>query len=343
MSAERRVRWRIAVVLIALVFIAAISVFFYKRRNPVVAQKVVQPAPVVETEITLAGQIRAKNIILVGAPIEGTLEGVDVMNGQDIFEGQLLGRVQNTQLQVAEEQAKLEVERLQTRVNSLEAQLISTRLEASRADADATNARSRFTQAEKNYQRQQMLLREGATPRLTFEKAERDFQTLKTESEAVSEIARQASSKVEVTGQNLDEARKLLSEKQEDLDNVQQQLIGAEVHSPVDGLLIAHRAESGGAVTRDMKDLFQIAVNLGELQLTANVTPQQAAKLHPGQQAMILVAEAGNQPLGGIVESIKDGQLVVNFTSPDPAIRPGLTAQIRLPLEPISSSPQAHH
>lgn len=331
------VQWRIAAALAVIAVVGVVSIRFYRQKSAPPLSPKVESAAVPEKEIIVSGIVRAKNVVPVGAPIDGTLEAVDVIDNQDIFEGQLLGRIHNSQLELAQEQAKLEVDRLQTRVNSLEAQLIALRLEASRADADATNARVKFNQAEKNYQRQEMLLREGATPRLTFEKAEKEYQTLKAENDAVSEMARQASSKVDICIQNLEEARKLLSEKNEDLDDTQQQVLGTEIHAPVNGILVAHRAASGDSVTRDMKDLFQIAANITELQLVSNVSTDQASKLQVGQPTLIQLAEA-IQPLAGTINSIQGTQVIVDFMSPDPAIRPGLSAQMRIRLEPVATS-----
>ena len=136
---------------------------------------------------------------------------------------------------------------------------------------------------------------------------------------------------------NLDEARRQLSEKNDDLDDVDQQILATEVHSPVDGILVAHRAGAGGTVTFEMRDLFQIAVNPGELQVIADIQdaqPELVRKINVGQPAQVLLVEAGNQPVEGIVAVVDSGQVTVNFNAPDPGIRPGSTAQVRIHLIP---------
>jgi HlyD family secretion protein len=271
---------------------------------------------------------------MIAAPMDGTLEAVDLMDGQEVFEGQLLARVRNQRLDLELEEARLELERLQDRVNSLDSLLIGARLEASRAEADAARARAAFAIAEKDYLRQKMLLAEGATPRLTYENAEKEYGSLKAESEALSGMAQGVTARLEVTQKNLDEARRLLADKQQELDAVQSALQGSEIHSPVDGVLIAHRGASGDEVTASMKDLFQVATNLTELEFTAPVTEAQAKLLEPGQPVLLQVAEAGGFPIEGRIRSIAKQQLIVEFVSPDPAVRPGLTAQVRIPLDP---------
>ncbi len=321
--------------------LAGTGVFVYQQRKPKepAAAAPVQPAAI-PSEITMTGSVRARNIVAVPAPTDGTLEAVELMDGQQVFEGQLLARVRNVRLDLEREEAKLELDRLQERVNSLESQLISGRLEASRADADATRARAEFTIADRDYQRQKMLLAEGATPRLTYEKSEKEYRTLKAESEALSDIASAVTTKLDITQRTLTDARRILAERTRDMEAVEGALLEGEVHAPVDGLLLAHRAGPGDEVNIGMRDLFQIAANLTELEFTAPLDPSDAKYIQPGQPALVQIAEAGNQALEGTVKSVTGGELVVEFISPSATIRPGLSAVVRIPIDP-SISPAA--
>lgn len=327
--AIRAIPWVASAALLAAV--AGGGWYAYKQTRP--APKQEQKTAVVEPYFSLAGKVRARNIVNVAAPTDGTLEQLEVDDGQEVFEGQLLARIQNTTLTTAADQAKAEVERLETRLNNLESTLISARLEASRADADASRARAAAQVAEKDYLRQRTLLAAGATARLRFEKSEADYKTARSEADSVGTMAAQAQGKVEIAQKNIEEARRLLADKRQELDDAQEELLTAEVRSPADGLLIGHRADAGGEVTRDMKDLFQIGVDLGQLECVVEATPALAARIRPGQNVVIQIVEAANEPLAGIVKSINGTQVVVEFESPNPAIKPGLTAQVRFAFE----------
>lgn len=324
--------------LLALLAGGALAAYFHVRQKAVAVGMTATPQEAPPAELTIPGTIRARHIVAVGAPIDGTLEAMDLVDGQEVFEGQLLASVRSQRLDVELEEAKLEVERLQERVNNLESQLIAARLEASRADADAARARAALALAEKEYLRQKTLYAEGATPRLTFENAEREYQNLKSEFDAVSGMAQATQARLDVLQKNLDEARRLLAEKQRDQETVESAIREGLIHSPVDGILIAHRAGPGDEVTTAMKDLFQIAVNLVELNFAAAVTPEQEKHLAPGQPVILQIAELGGLPVEGAVKTVGKGELVVEFSSPDPAVRPGLSAQVRVPLEPVSGS-----
>lgn len=321
---------RIALAAGAFLAGAAGAVYYFRpKAAPAPAPQATAPA---ETELILAGRIRAKTVVPVGAPIDGVLESVEVVEGQEVFEGQLLARIKNTALDTRIEEAKAEVERLEAKSNGAEASAISARLEASRAEADAARVKASLAMAQRNFSRQQTLLAQGATPRLTYEKAQKELESLTAEAEAVEEIARQSASKVDMAQKAVEEARRLLTEKIADLEDLQAQLLETEVHAPVDGLLVGQKSAAGEEVKRDMKDLFQIAVDLTALELVAEATPVQAARLKPGQPVLIQVVEAGGQALAGAIESVNGTQIVAPFTSPDPAVKPGLTAQVRIAL-----------
>ncbi len=304
-------------------------------RRPAAAPAPAQPAaaPPLGPEVSLSGKIQARRVVPVEAPSDGVMEVSAVDVGQDVFEGQLLARIKNTTLESAVERAQLEFDGAQTRVANLDATLISARLEAARAEADSVRARLAFEKVEKLYTRQQLLSREGATPRLVFERTQREYQSVSAEYQNLREVAEHANERVAEITKSIDAARRTFEEKSQELDLAKEELAATEVHSPVDGILVARRAETGGEVDRSMKDLFQIAVELASLEVVVEPTPPVLARIRPGQPAAVRVAEVGNEPLAGSVRDIKGTQVFVEFISPNPAIRPGLTAQTTIKIE----------
>ncbi|MCZ2075556.1 MAG: efflux RND transporter periplasmic adaptor subunit [Bryobacterales bacterium] len=284
------------------------------------------------SEISLSGTVQARNVVPVPAPVNGTLEIYYVEEGQEVYEGQLLARIRNTRLETTRDAASSELERIQTRVNNLESAIISGRLEASRTSADANRARAEFERLEKLYQRQRMLYSEGATPRLVWEKAQKDYETAKAEYEGLQELARQAESRLSSSIGDLDQARAMLSERTEEFEHAQAELRSAEVHSPVDGVVVARRGQAGDPVDPGVPDLLRIATELNSLQVTINPDAASLPHIHPGQPAIVQLPEAGNESLPGQVMEVRNGMVVVAFQSPTQAVKPGLTAQVRLKL-----------
>ena len=82
----------------------------------------------------------------------------------------------------------------------------------------------------------------------------------------------------------------------------------------------------------DVKDLFQIAVDLGLLSVTVSPEPNVTAALRPGMPATIQIGELGGEALSGAVASIAGDKVTIEFTSPTPLVKPGMTASVRIEL-----------
>lgn len=289
------------------------------------------PAPALPTEISLLGRIQATKVVNVPVPVEGTIDRLMADAGEDVFEGELLAHIKSGKLNALAQTAEEDAERARSRVADFEAALISARLEASRARAEATRTKAEFEIAAKVYQRQKVLLQEGATPRLTFEKAEAEFNKLKADDESLSNLAKGAESRIESITKDVEAARKLAESKVQELDEAKADLGAGEVHSPVNGMVLARHGQPGEAVGRNVQDLFQIATELTALQVVVVPDAAVLGKIKPGQMASIQIAEAP-VAIQGVVSKVEAGRVFVGFTSPLPAIKPGLTAQVKLKL-----------
>jgi FKBP-type peptidyl-prolyl cis-trans isomerase 2 len=64
---------------------------------------------------------------------------------------------------------------------------------------------------------------------------------------------------------------------------------------------------------------------------TPELEPPVLARVRPGQEALVYTPELPN-PIPARVKEIEGTQVVVEFTSPDPTLLPGATAQVRIKL-----------
>lgn len=278
---------------------------------------------------TYSGKIRAQKTVLIPAPIEGTIESIEVADGEEVFEGQLLGRIQNTAIETNKQKMEEDLDRAKGKVADLESQSLAARLEASRASADLARTRAEYEMTSRNYDKQQKLYREGATARKTFEKAEADFRKLVEDLKGAEDASKRAESRVRTIQNNVEEARTRLNEKTTDLEDADAELLTGEVKAPVSGLLIGHRKSAGEQVTRDVEDLFEIATDLSAMEILTEIPAELATKLSAGGRVFVQIAEAGPAPLNGTIREIRDGTAIIEFTSPTSTIRPGMSGQVR--------------
>lgn len=281
------------------------------------------------TEIQLAATLRASSVTAVAAPIDGQIESVLVEPGQPVYEGQPLGRIANSSLDEDQQLAASDLDRAQALVSQLETETIGARADASSARAEAVRTRSESDRLEKDYLHQQLLYKEGAAPRLTFEKAAAEFEAARRARDTRAEAAQAAEQRSAALAKSLEAARQALAEKQEALDAARENAAAADILSPADGLLVAaHRP--GEHVTTAVHDLFQIAVNLAALEAVAEAPPDVTVRIRVGQDAVVSI-DGTPQALPGKVKSA-EGTVVVEFVNPYPSVQPGGAALVRLKL-----------
>ncbi len=317
-----------------LLAVAAGALSVYRERSkpkPAVQVKPAASPAAPVNEVSLQGFVNAQRVVDVPVPIDGTIEtfGADV--GQDVFEGQLLAQIKNQRLAGALELAQSELEKLKDRVTTGESDIIAARLEASRARADASRAKSEFDRAEKAYERQQMLYREGATPRLVYEKSQREYAAAKDDLAMKDTLAQQAEDRVDRMNQEVDLAKKRLDDQTQTFEQAKTDAAAGDVMSPVDGIVISRTGSPGTEVERGREGFFRIAVALSAMEVSVQPQPAVLPRIKVGQPASVHCAEVPEE-IAGTVREIKDGMVIVDFTSPTPAIRPGVTAQVLIKL-----------
>ena len=290
-------------------------------------------ALITTNEITLNGPIRPQHVVNIGSSVEGDIEAFLANAGDEVFEGQVLARVGSAGLESTREQATAAVEHAQEQVSRAENTIASTRLESSRADADLQRARLQMDRTQKVFDRQKTLHNSGATPRIVYEKAVTEFEAAQQEFEVMDKAARAAHDSVQSAMDQLAGAKKLLAAKNEELEQAQGAFEAAEVRAPVSGTVVGRRGEAGKPAREAGDQMFQIATDMYALEVTLEPKPDQLKKVFAGQQALVLVLDLQSAGMPGVVKDIKDSQVVVEFTSTLPGIKPGMRADVRIRLE----------
>jgi len=316
-----------------LLAVLAGALTVWKRQTvAVVPAAPVVAAPVLADEISLAGKVEAREVVGVQAPSDGTIAEYLVMVGEEVFEGQLIARIANPRLQGEQEKAKEVADKAQERVNALESQMLAARLDALRGQAESARVRDDYSRTERAARRQEMLQAQGATPRLTYEKAMADFATAKLEFETAAARAKGAEARVAALTKEIEAAKKTLDERNAELEDADINLQATQMHAPVDGVILERKGEAGVDVRIGEDGVFRIGTDLGQLQVVVEPEPAVLAKLQVGQPAAVILAEFASEQLNAEISRIEGGKAYVLFGSPDPAIKPGLTAQVRVKL-----------
>lgn len=314
--------------------LGALSVLRKTAVTPVVEKKAepAAPVPVPGEEVILMGKLQAAHIVGVASPLDGLLEAWEVEEGQEVLEGQRLGHISNSSLEATQQMAEQELDRTQTRVTTIEGQILAARLESARADAEAARIANELGTLERAFQRQQLLYKEGATPRLKFEQAEKDYKAALEDSATAKAISKSAAERVDKLEKDLQLVKTTLEDKREELESAKDRLEAANLVSPTDGTIIKLGVEPGGEVNRAMQSLIQIAVDPAMMEVVVEPEPPVLQRVQPGTPALVVVPDVSSEGMEGQVREIKGTQVIVEFTSPNPAIKHGMTASARLKL-----------
>ena len=321
----------VAVAAVAAVLVIAGAAFLNWKPRASSPKPAPRPPVVVAppAEISIAGKIEATKVVSVPVPVDGVIEQLVADVDDDVVVGDVLARIKNPKIAAAQQKTEDVAGRARNRVAELETALIGAELEASRSEADATRAKLEFERAEKTYEREKMLMSEGITPRLVYEKAQQEYNTLKAQTQDLSEAAKKAADRLASMKAELESARKAAEQRANDSDNAQSTIIAGEVRSPVEGVVIGRHGAQGDPVTRKVKDFFLIAVNLTALQVVVTPQPLELPRVHAGQTATVVIADTPGSTAGKVRE-IKAGQVFIDFSSPSLSIRPGMSAQVKI-------------
>ena len=318
------------------VFAGAIGVVVWRgRRHPLAPPPAVTAAALAQArnEVTLQGKIRPRHMVGVAAGVPGFIEAFLAEPGQEVYEGQVLARVGAQGLESAREASQAALEHAQEQVSKDEATVNAARLELSRAEADAQRARMALDRAQRGRDRQQALFREGATPRLVYDKAVAEHEAAQRDFDLADATVRTGREHVQGGANQVNAAKTILTARMQQLEEAQENLAAAEIHSPVDGFLVSRKGEIGANAAEMGEDLFRIATDVFALETAVEPKPEVLKRIGPGQPALVLVLDLQNVAMQGVVREIRGKEAIIEFDSTLPAIKPGMQVDVRLKLE----------
>ena len=165
-----------------------------------------------------------------------------------------------------------------------------------------------------------------------MEKAVKDYEAARKEADALAHLERQTRERVDAIARDIEIARKAVDEKTSHLEEARAGMEAAQVHSPADGVLLGARVRPGEEVSVTMQDLFQIGVDLQEMQVTIEPEPPVLERLKAGLPALVEILDHSRDAVEGEVGAIDGDKVRIYFISPDPSVKPGMAAVVKLKL-----------
>ncbi len=250
--------------------------------------------------VTASGTINPVSIITIGTQVSGTIKEIYVDYNSQVKKGQLLALI-DPDLLIAKRNQEL------ASVNSAKANL--EKLKATLANNERT------------MKRQKELFEKDFIAKSEFDNAETEYLQSKAEiSSAVADIEKSRAS----------------------LRNAETNLQYTRIISPVDGIVISRNVDIGQTVAASFQTptLFEVAKDLTEMQIEADISEADIAKIKENQDVEFIVDAYPDDLFVGKVTQVRLSpttlQNVVTYTviisinNKDLKLKPGMTANLSI-------------
>jgi HlyD family secretion protein len=293
---------RTLVVAGVLLVLGAGGYFAYERFKSPPSSLQLVTAPVsrgnVVAGIDATGRLQAVRTVQVGSQVSGTIKTLNADFNSVVTRGQVV--------------AELEPSLFETQVEQAEATVTRMRADLERSRVQVEDAQLKLARARDLAERQLL-------PKADLETAEANSRTAQA---AVKSAEAQ------------------LVQGQASLNQTKVNLSHTVITAPIDGVVISRNVDVGQTVAASMQapTLFEIANDLTQMQVNANIDEADIGQIQPGQPVRFQVDAFPGQTFTGIVAQVRLNPVieqnvvsyvtVINVPNPEMRLRPGMTANV---------------
>lgn len=304
-----------------------------------------------ESVLSASGYVVAHHKIAVGAKVMGRVAWIGVEKGDNVQEGQILVRLEDTEFRAQVNQARANLAAAQARADQLTSG--SRPQEKLKDKAAVLQAEANLKKAEAEYKRAETLYHSGVVSKAELDNALAQRDT----AAALVESARQSSAITDI-GPRTEEIRAAQAQVQQmkaALDYAQTQLAATEIKAPVAGTVLERIVERGEMVTPSAfggsgarTSVVDLA-DLTDLQIELDISQSDFSRLKMGQKTEIIPDAFPNLRYSGyIVEIAPEAnrakatvQIKVKVEDPNEQLRPEMNARVNfLSDKPVSTGTQ---
>jgi HlyD family secretion protein len=357
---EAFVRRSVVVALVIAVAAGAIGFFFWNSSGGSAADVPYRLGAIDRGAITASvratGTLNPVTTVLVGSQLSGQVVEILADYNSEVKEGQVVARLDATQIRARRDAAAADVEQAGADVGMRKAgidRIRATRLrgEATLRDLAAQRERTlaQLADARRTLERQTELVARKIASQSAYDTARTQAEVQKATLDSVE--AQIASQNAELVGLDADialaeaqlkSAEAAILQKKAKLRDAEIDLSRTDIRSPVDGVVVQRQIDLGQTVAASLSapTLFTVAQDLREIEVWANIDEADVGRLKTGQPVNFSVNAYPNRTFEGTVKLVRLGaqtiQNVVTYTgvitvrNTDMALLPGMTANLQV-------------
>jgi len=302
-----------------LIAVVAIGVFWFGGdKNTTSAAEKIETAAIdtgdIKRTVATSGSVRPLITVEVGSQVSGQIQEIYVDFNSPVVKGQLLAQIdpQSFESRVLQNRADLKV--------------ASSNVIVQQANIDRAEANLRRTQRE--YERAAPLARKGTLSASELDTALADYESAKAD--------------VTMAKAQLENALATQEQRQASLESAEIDLDRTKIRSPINGVVIERAVDPGQTVAASLSAplLFNIAQDLSEIQIEANVDEADIGNVHENNEVTFSVDAFPDLEFDGRVNQVRlapnEANNVVTYTviitadNPDLKLLPGMTAIVEI-------------
>ncbi|MGA9771377.1 MAG: efflux RND transporter periplasmic adaptor subunit [Blastocatellia bacterium] len=296
----------------------------------------------VEVTVSATGTVQAVTTVQVGSQVSGTVQWLGADFNSEVKRGQIIARLDPALFQSQVENARANVVNAEAAVQAAEVEITNQK-----ANLNAAKANQEVTRV----QRDDAIALVKRNQSISSVISARDIEASQATANAAAARYEQAGAQVgQAVAANasaqakLQQSKASVSQARAQLQQAQVNLDHSIIASPIDGVVVSRTVDVGQTVAASLQapTLFTIANDLTKMQVLASIDEADVGQIKQGIKANFTVdAYPGETFLGDIsqlrlnaqtLQNVVTYSAVIDVANPDQKLRPGMTANITIPV-----------
>jgi HlyD family secretion protein len=295
--------------------------------------------------ISATGKLQALTTVQVGTQVSGTVSDIYVDFNSVVRKGQIIARLDPSQLQAQLTQAQANLTSAQMSVQSGQASLAAAEAGVEAAAANAQRLQSAVDDAQLTLTQTRQLVEAGVAARRDLDTAQAAYNQAVAQRQQGTAQVNQARAQAQAARSQLAQARAQVAQASAAVQLASVNLEKTIIRAPIDGVVTARSVDVGQTVAASFQApvLFLIAHDLTRMQVLADIDEADVGQLKAGNPVTFTVDAFPNDNFTGQISQVRLEpqalQNVVTYTAvidvanPDQKLKPGMTANITATVE----------
>jgi HlyD family secretion protein len=290
--------------------------------------------------ISATGTLQALTTVQVGTQVSGTIAELHADFNDRVKKGQVIARLDPSQLQAQLAQSNASWSSAQAAVQSAQSNVLAAQGAVEAAQANVARTEAALSDAQTTLNRTRQLVEYKVAAAMDLQTAQAAVDRAAADKQQALAQVTQAKSQAQAAKSQVGQAQAQAAQAKAAVDLAQVNMRHTVIEAPIDGVVVARNVDVGQTVAASLQApvLFLIANDLTRMQALANIDEADVGQLATGSEVTFTVDAYPTDEFRGKVSQVRLApqavQNVVTYTAvidvsnPDLKLKPGMTANV---------------